>query len=94
VALKNSTLISQLLLSPQNSTQQNISLLTTIDDGAGTNIDLSLTTQSQQDKTTNKSQTDIAFDTTILTAGSTIGASGNLTALIVPETLFLNVKDL
>jgi hypothetical protein len=92
IATKNSHLLSDLLLNVDTPIQQDFSFTTTIVDGTDTSIDLALTTQSQQDQAKNTSKTDIAFDANITTAETPIATSGQLTALLTPETMFINIE--
>jgi len=92
--MKNSNLISQLLLSNKGATQQDLSFTTVITDGTDTSIALTLESLSQQDNATKKSKIDLSFDADINAMESAIAASGRLSALLSPETLFFNVDQL
>jgi uncharacterized protein YcfL len=94
LAMKNSHLISDVLFKADSPIQQDFSFTTTITDEADTSIDLTVSTQSQQDRATNKSKVNITFDTNITTAADPITASGHLIALLTPASLFLNVEQL
>ena len=97
IANKNSNLIMDLILSEKTPSQQDITLVTTIDDGAGTLINVDITAQSQQDKPAQKSKMGIDFDIGIGGIEGEIRdltTSGSLTALLTSETVFLNVEKL
>jgi hypothetical protein len=93
-AMKNSHLLSDMLFTATTPGAQDFTLTTSITDGIETKIDLSLSAQSQQDRANSKSKTEIAFDADILTAGTSLTTSGTLTALLLPENLFLNIGKL
>jgi hypothetical protein len=92
LANKDATLITDMFLNAQTLTQQDLSLTTAIDDGSGTTIDLSLTTQSQQDKPAKKSTSSIAFDADIASEGTELSTSGNLNVLLTADTMFLKIE--
>ena len=92
IATQNSNLIADLIFNNESPTQQDISLTTTITDGTGTAVDLTLTSQSQQDKATNKSKANITFDASITNNETSLTTSGAVTALLTTGNIFLNIE--
>jgi hypothetical protein len=90
----NGGLLSQMLFGADTPTEQNVELVTTISDGAGMDIALNFSVQSQQDTLAQKSKSDIIFDTAFASSGTSITASGKIEALVTPETFFFNMQEL
>ena len=89
--MKDSQLLTQLLFSNEGLVQQNFSLSTFITDTTD-GVDITLKAQSRQNKATNTSKGNLSFDAVITAAGSSSSVSGQLNALLTPETFFFNVE--
>ena len=91
IAMKNSNQISDLLFGKEGASQQTLSLTTSFSDGS-TALDVALTSQSQQDKASNKSKADITFNAGVASEQMKFTASGALTLLLTADNLFLNLE--
>ena len=94
VSDKNSETITALFFGTEAPVQQILSLTTTIDDGEGMKIDISLNSQSTSDRAANVSKAAFDFDADINQDDMAISASGTIEALVNAENIFLNVKEL
>lgn len=91
--MKNSNLISDLLLGSDQPSQQSLSITASLDD-ADTTVYLTLNTVSQEDRAGGKSKVELDLDADVTAMGSSTQASVALTAFMNTEQLFFNIEKL
>lgn len=90
---KNSEMFTQMILGTTPH-QQTIELQTHIQDRSGVEVALSLRSQSEQDRANTRAKWTVDMDADVSYDGETAAVSGSVLALLSPEAIFLQVKEL